>query len=199
MKTNNTDIIEGDERYRKALAEAEEFEPKPEAKYRWVYEYAMTIFMESRASTANLEKKAQNIISFLAPGSGVIAIAIGIFPPREYGVHAITIICSAVALVMLGFAVWFAFQAMKPSTWTLGPTIRETINAAEYYAKNENDYGYQANMLEVSKTRMCLLMEAKATKLTRSFQCLSIAFLAIGIAALSACYFFLVTPPKPLA
>lgn len=174
-----------------ARAFARDFIPVDGVDYRWAYDYTVKMLAGARESTQNIDKKAQHIIAFVAPGSGVLALLMAVLPSQKEGIHDSVLATAGLAIVSLAVSVFFAFRALYPKAWTLGPKAINAVLMSHKYPDSENkSMGHQATAIAASVCYMCLLMDKKGRQLSKSYMALFVAALCFALCAVLN-YFFL--------
>ncbi|MFH1373734.1 MAG: hypothetical protein ABII79_08070 [bacterium] len=185
--------------YKKTQEFARQFTPKKNINYKWAYEYALKTLMNAREATLNLEHKAERMIHFLAPGTGIVTGILTLWSSSNVGFQWIVLIPAIVAIGCLIAAVTFAFRVLFPSEWTLGPLVKNAVLVAEQYPDTETmAMGYQSTVLAASVTWMCILMDLKGQQVKYSYRALLTGMLFAIISVIISYFFFSLWGPASL-
>ena len=119
---------------KEAIEYSKKYNPKKDKEYKWVYEHAKEQYDRVEHIFRTLDNKADSMIKYLSPTSGILGIALTYITSYK--------ICSWISYIGLAgiffivIAVVLATLSLKPRNYVLLPSIRNAIEAAEYY---END------------------------------------------------------------
>ena len=141
-------IIESNEDYKKARLLSQNFEPKKEINYKWIYDYTLTQYERVEDTFKTLDNKADFMIKCLIPGSGILGLVITII--TTYTTCILFGIIGIIGIVLLICSLIFSVLSLKPGKYYLPPPIKQAIQAAHYYKNEEYSYGFFATGIAVT-------------------------------------------------
>ena len=178
--------IKEDDNYKKAFEFSKNFNPKSQKSYDLLYEIAILKYNEINNSVRILDEKADSMIKYLAPSSGLLGIVLG-FAVLKDGSGLINIIITiGILLILLSiiFAVIFAVYARSPQEEYMLPSISGLSKIVEGYEEESQIKAKIASVIDNTTIAQILICNKKAIKLNYSFNLFVIALIFLLIASL---------------
>lgn len=191
------DNIHKDLRYIKAHQFIDEFDPKGDVNYKWVYEYAKEILTNAKEVIVGIDKKAQNVITYLGTGSGILGVGFTLLAFQRIDFQLLSAVSAALGVIFIILAMMFAFGVLMPHQQTLGGSIRDALKTADYYVNEEQALGYYTTGIAESVSILRIIADHKSGRLRWSYRCFIIGSILIVTSLLSICYFLLESPLSP--
>jgi len=160
-------IIESNEDYKKAYLLKQEFEPKKEINYKWIYDYALTQYERVEDTFKTLDNKADFMIKCLVPGSGILGLVITII--TTYATCIIFGIIGIVGIILLICSLIFSVLSLRPGKYYLPPSIKQAIQTAQYYKNEECSYGFFSTGIAVTIEENMIINDLKAKLIKYSY------------------------------
>ena len=184
LKPLSVSDIESHGDYKKAADFSDAFEPEKDKPYGWLYEHAMHLLRDANQSVAALDVKAENMVRYVGPGSGLMSIAVAWLASGEFFIGselARYVIIAGLTLFM--FATISALLSLLPHHKAIAPPVDDVLGAIEKYDSKDEAMAKAATGIEISVEVMIIVAEEKAGYLLASYWAffLGFALLAISI------------------
>lgn len=131
-----------------------------------------------------LDDKADKMIRYLSPTSGILGIISILITDGRY--NDFIGIISLAGITLLVISIVLAAVSLKPCSHYLLPSVKEAIEAAEYYDNDELASGSFATGIGIAIEQNMTINEAKATLIQWSYGlfvfAVALLFLLIPIA-----------------
>ncbi len=171
--------IESHPDYRAAREFAKAFEPKRGRSYKWVYDDAMRAFDLITDSIAVLDRKAENIIKYIAPGTGLLGLAFAWLAQSNH-VNLWAGILVLVGAVALTLSMINSLLSLRPHRTTFTPDTKDALNCANYEDyDSEQALGMFATGVNSSTVGRMILAARKAAYVQRAYKFFIVGFLLI--------------------
>jgi len=139
-----------------------EFEPKANIDYTWVYEHAVRLYDDVSKMNRLLDSKAQNLVQYLAPSSGLIGIAIAWFNLQNNNMIYVYIPIFLGILLLLA-SMLHCLLVLMPHQQSTFPSVRGAIESAESYENENNKAKAMFSLgIESSIVIKCIINNVKA-------------------------------------
>ncbi|MEW6411480.1 MAG: hypothetical protein AB1483_03295 [Candidatus Zixiibacteriota bacterium] len=165
LKPLDQKTIEADPRYARADEFMRSFEPLDNRSYEWVYEYAIRTFEMADRSLDTLDAKAESMVRYLGPGSGILGVGLASLAASEISVRKPELVIVAFGVMCILAAILAAFRALLPHPHTFGASVQDATKVAGHYDDRDKCLGYCAAGLGVSIAVLRIVSEKKAQQL----------------------------------
>lgn len=123
--------LKSNSHYREAEEFARAYKPAKGRSYRWAYEDAIAAFDRATDAVGALDRKAESMIKYVAPGTGLLGLAFAILA------HTLNISIYAGVLVVVGIvALLLSMVSCLLSLWphrqTLTPGVHHALQCVDY-------------------------------------------------------------------
>lgn len=128
--------IEAHPDYLAARTYTKAFNPNVAVDYSWIYEHSRVLFDDVSIMVRNLDIKAENLLKYLAPSSGLIGLAL--IWINSHGCNELYInVLITIGMAFLVFGIWSCLLSIMVHQQASVPSIENAIELAEYY-KDKN-------------------------------------------------------------
>ena len=128
----NWEDIESDPNYIATRDFTKSFKPEKDVNYSWIYQHSKALFDDISAMIRNQDTKAENLMRYLAPGSGLIGIALVWFNSLNGSELYINILV-AVGMGFLILGMLSCLSALVPHQQASIPSVKDAVESCEYY------------------------------------------------------------------
>lgn len=170
--------------YQKAKRIAEEFTPTEEVSYQWVYQHALDQYKDVTETISDLDRKADGMIRYLAPGSGLVSMAAGfiVFSGKHPELAAIM----AIGAVFIIGAMALSALAVLPHQQCLAPSVESALASAVHFKNENHAKGYWATAIQMAIEVKAFVADYKARRIELSYNFFAIALAWLVLATLLA-------------
>lgn len=190
LKSLSWGEIEREPRYIAASEFEKEYRPSDDINAAWAFEEAKNILGKTDAAVMTVDRKAKEVLAFLAPGSGLFGIILMVLTSEKVGFRFPTFALAILGMIFLVGAMLYAFTVLTPHGQTVGIRISGTLRLAEKHKQNKAQAYYTAE-LGKSIAVLGITTEYKGKCLKRSYGYLILGMTSLVLSILSAAYFFL--------
>lgn len=161
------EYLEMDE-YKKIYNYGKSFEPQKDISYEWIYNHSMKQYGEVVDTLKDMDKKADSMIKYLAPSSGLLSIVLGLISLNMNSVWLLISITTGVAL-LIG-AMVFSLMAVKPMQQCILPTTTNALEIQEYFKDDNFAKGDFAICIEGAVQILSYVNHIKARRIDFSYR-----------------------------
>ena len=182
--------VESDDLYREAVTFMNDFKPLEGRSYDWVYEHAIRTFDRANEGIDYLDKKAESMVRYLGPGSGLLGVLFTRYVTPEVHQEWVTMVpavVGAAGVLCIIAAIFAALRVVVPYPHTYGASVQDATKVAEEFGDRDKCLGYYATGLAVSIAILRIVSKKKAQQLSWChglFLAGITAFLAAGVWAI---------------
>jgi len=153
--------------YNKAIDFANSFNPQSDCAYGWVYEHSLSLYNQTSESINDLDKKADNMIKYLVPGSGLLGLFVS-YIALSRGNFMIGLYAFIGIIFVIG-ALIYAVSALMPSDYALLPSVKSALNKADNYPQTEQAKAKFASIIAIAISGQLSAIEYKYKKVDISY------------------------------
>lgn len=173
--------IESHPDYRAAREFTKAFEPQKGRSYKWVYDDAMRAFDLITDTITVLDRKAENIIKYIAPGTGLLGLAFA-WLAKNACINmwaGIVVLAGILALVL---STLNSLSSLQPHRTTFAPDTKDALDCADYEDyDSEQALGLFAAGVNSCTVGRMILADQKAACIQRAYRYFSVGLLLILI------------------
>lgn len=173
LKNPKWDDLKADAQYKETEKFAKEFEPQEGKSYKWVYNHALYQFNDITEALNDLDKKADSMIKYLAPSSGILGTVFVYFLSQGNYTGIIILVLFGVFLVIVSMAL--SVYSLMPLTQSMLPSIRQAIEAAEYFSDENQACGSFVTGIDLAIKMKRHINRIKAVRIKWSYRIFFIA------------------------
>lgn len=154
--------------YKQASEYARNFEAIEGKSYQWVYTHALEQFRDVTDTINDLDRKAYNMIRYLAPSSGIVSLMAGIIALTAN--YPWIILVLFVGTVLIICAMTLSAFAVLPQQQCLLPTVTEAFSIANHFKTEEDAKAYWAACIQTATEAKSIVADLKARRIAISYK-----------------------------